>query len=132
MSMSELPSDLPAAGPEPAELVDMSPELERIRTATYQGRDPDHLVTAVVDGEGIVVRIQFATMVGTHAPAAVENAVLIAVAAAQDRLEDAWRELTARLDPAQPEPTPADDAHGGIELVFEPAPDEQGEAHGSA
>jgi DNA-binding protein YbaB len=103
--------------------IDVSADLERLKSATYTGRDPDHLVTAIVDGDGIVVSIRFATMVGSRAPEAVESAVLAAVATAQERIDDAWRALAARMDPAQPE-TAGHAAHGGVELAFDPTAEE--------
>ena len=71
-------------------------DLARLRAASYTGRDPANLATATVDGNGMVVRIGFATTVGMHAPQAVEEAVRAAVAAAVQSLNDAW----LALDPA--------------------------------
>jgi hypothetical protein len=34
--------------------------MDRLRTNTFLGRDPDNLVTAVVDGDGTVESITFA------------------------------------------------------------------------
>jgi hypothetical protein len=70
-------------------------DLQQLQAATYTGRDPANLATAVVDGQGQVVRISFATTVGMHGPQAVEDAVLAAVGAATRSLADAW----AALDP---------------------------------
>jgi hypothetical protein len=64
-----------------------------LRAATFTGRDPGHLATAVVDGQGLLVRITFATTVGMHAPPAVEDAVRSAVAAAVQAMNDAWLAL---------------------------------------
>jgi hypothetical protein len=72
-------------------------DLRRLRSATYSGRDPGNLVTATVDGEGMVARIVFATTIGMHAPPVVEEAVLAAVAAAVRSMNDAW----SALDPQQ-------------------------------
>jgi len=62
----------------PSELIDPA-QLERaeqaVRAATYEGRDPQHLVTAVVDADGLVVRIGFGRTVGSHAPEAVTGLV---------------------------------------------------------
>jgi hypothetical protein len=98
--------------------IDVPSEWQRLRDDTYQGRDPDNLVTAVVDGHGMVVAIRFAKTIGLRTDPAAEEAVRVAISAAQERLADAWRELTARLDAA----TPTDDEplHGGLELAYEP------------
>ena len=40
--------------------------IDLLRTSSFTGRDPENLVTAVVDGDGMVDRITFATTV-THA-----------------------------------------------------------------
>src|SRR6185369_9014556 len=53
----------------------VSAEIQRIRSATYTGRDPANLATAVVDGQAQLVRVTFATTVGMHPPQAVEDAV---------------------------------------------------------
>jgi DNA-binding protein YbaB len=79
-------------------------ELDRVKAATYTGRDPEHLVTASVDGDGLVSRIRFAASVGTRAPEAVEAAVITAVAAAQRQLDEAWRDLAAQIQPQPDEP----------------------------
>jgi hypothetical protein len=71
-------------------------DLTRLRAATYTGRDPANLATATVDGNGMVVRIGFATTVGMRSPQAVEEAVRGAVAAALRSMNDAW----LALDPA--------------------------------
>ena len=72
-------------------------DVERLRSAAFTGRDQGNLVTAIVDGQGLVVRISFATTIGMHAPQAVEEAIRAAVAAAVRSMNDAW----ARLDPQQ-------------------------------
>lgn len=125
--------------PAPDGPVDAPAELERLRSATYTGRDPDHLVTAVVDGDGVVVRVRFASMVGTRTPDVVESAVLTAVAAAQGQLDDAWRDLAARMDGerAEPDERPAaateDLAEGGVAIggVRPPDDDARGDSDGT-
>jgi DNA-binding protein YbaB len=51
-------------------------------TATYTGRDADNLVTAVIDTDGLVERIQFGTTALSRPPDVLERAVLDAVGAA--------------------------------------------------
>ena len=84
-------------------------EIQRIRSATYTGRDPANLATAVVDGQAQLVRINLATTVGMHPPQAVEDAVKAAVVAAVQSLTDAW----TALDPGRGLAEPAEDAGGG-------------------
>lgn len=83
-------------------------ELARLRAATYQGHDPGRLVTAVVDGEGLVTRVTFAQTIGRHEPSVVGEAVRVAVTAAQQRLGRAIGELADRVAPAEPEPARPD------------------------
>jgi hypothetical protein len=84
-------------------------EIQRIRSATYTGRDPANLATAVVDGQAQLVRVNFATTVGMHPPQAVEDAVKAAVVAAVRSLTDAW----SALDPARGLAEPAEGSGGG-------------------
>jgi hypothetical protein len=90
-------------------------DLTRLRAATYTGRDPANLAMATVDGEGMVVRIGFASTVGMHAPQAVEDAVRAAVAAALRSLNDAWLTLDPAhgLDEDQQDDERGDDERGG-------------------
>ena len=103
--MSSAPDPVPTQ-----ELIDPA-QLERaeqiVRAATYEGRDPQHLVTAVVDADGLVVRVAFGRTVGSHAPEAVDQAVLAAIDAAQQRMTGAWRDLAARLQDGAPEAEPS-------------------------
>jgi len=87
----------------------VSAEIQSIRSATYTGRDPGNLATAVVDGQAQLVRITFATTVGMHPAQAVEDAVLAAVGAAVRSLTDAW----SALDPGRGLDDPAD-SEGGV------------------
>ena len=87
----------------------VSAEIQRIRSATYTGRDPANLATAVVDGQAQLVRVTFATTVGMHPPQAVEDAVKAAVVAAVRSLTDAW----SALDPARGLEEPAEGSGGG-------------------
>jgi hypothetical protein len=82
---------------DPEPVVDVPAELARVRAATYTGRDPEHLATAIVDADGVVVRIAFASTVGMRPLAVLERAVVIAVDAAQQQMNDAWRALAGRL-----------------------------------
>ena len=68
-------------------------ELATVRAATFTGHDPDNLVTAIVDGEAMVVRISFAGTVGTRRPEVVEAAVRTAVDAARAAMVQAWQAL---------------------------------------
>jgi DNA-binding protein YbaB len=122
------PSDPTAGIPDLIGLVDMQAEMERISKATFTGRDPDNFVTAVVDGDGIVVRITFGSTIGGRAPAAVENAILAAVAAAQERTEEEWQRLADRLSPTPTESTAADANDGGLELAYDPGTEEAPDA----
>lgn len=61
-------------------------ELDRVRAGTYQGTDPARLVTAVVDGDGLVTRVTFGRSIGRYHPDDVDAAVCAAIAAAQARL----------------------------------------------
>jgi DNA-binding protein YbaB len=119
-------SSAPDPASAPPELIDLA-QLERaeqaVRAATYEGRDPQHLVTAVVDADGLVVRVGFGRTVGSHAPEAVEQAVLAAIDAAQQRMNEAWRDLAARLQERAPaaEPSPFGETQPYVE-----EPDERG------
>ncbi|GIG88459.1 YbaB/EbfC family nucleoid-associated protein [Plantactinospora endophytica] len=77
-------------------------QWQRLSADTYQGSDPARLVTAVVDGQGTVVRVTFVKTVARHDPAVVEEAVLAAVAAAQQRLGDAIAAIAAEVLPPVP------------------------------
>jgi hypothetical protein len=79
---------------------DYTADLERLRAATYTGRDPDHLVTAVVNGHGVVARIRFGATVERRGPAQVEEAIRIAVDAAQAGASRAWQQFAARVEAA--------------------------------
>lgn len=86
-------------------------DIQSLRSASYTGRDPANLATAVVDGQAQVVRISFATTIGMHAPQAVEDAVLAAIGAAVRSLTDAW----SALDPGRglDEPVHTGEQSGG-------------------
>jgi hypothetical protein len=93
------------ADPDP--VVDMPAELARVRAATYTGRDPENLVTAIVDADGVVVRIAFASTVGMRPLSVLERAVVVAVEAAQQQMNDAWHALARRVPTTvEPEETP--------------------------
>ena len=114
------------AGADPLGDVDLVAEQARLNTATYFGRDPEHLVTAVVDGEGVVMRIRFAGTADTRTPEALEQAVVAAVTVAQQRMADAWLDLAARVDPALAAPPREPPTYGGIEQAVDT------EAHGAS
>ncbi|MEN3608739.1 YbaB/EbfC family nucleoid-associated protein [Plantactinospora sp. ZYX-F-223] len=75
---------------------------QRLLADTYQGTDPARLVTSVVDGQGVVLRVTFAKTIARHDPSVVEEAVLASVAAAQQRLGDALAEVAAEVVPPVP------------------------------
>jgi hypothetical protein len=77
---------------------DYAAEFERIRAATYTGRDRENLVTAVVGGDGLVERVRFGATIGTRSPRLVADAIVAAVDAAQHQARQAWHELAARMD----------------------------------
>ncbi|MDW5327945.1 YbaB/EbfC family nucleoid-associated protein [Plantactinospora sp. KLBMP9567] len=102
-----MPMDDPPAAP--ADLVALEAsiarteaEWQRLQAATYEGSDPGRLVTSVVDGQGVVVRVTFAATIARHDPAVVEEAVRAAVTAAQQRLGDALAALAAEVAPTAP------------------------------
>ncbi|GAA4154765.1 hypothetical protein GCM10022251_25410 [Phytohabitans flavus] len=68
-------------------------DLARLRAATYAGRDPRGLAAATVDGDGLVVEVTFADGIGRHQPAAVGEAVRLAVSDARQRMAAAYRAL---------------------------------------
>ncbi|MFY1670172.1 YbaB/EbfC family nucleoid-associated protein [Plantactinospora sp. WMMB334] len=112
------PTTITTPGATPAGLAELEAsiarteaEWQRLRAGSYEGGDPARLVTCVVDGEGLVVRVTFAPTVARHDPAVVEDAVLAAVAAAQQRLGDACAALAAGATPSATVPSPA--AAGG-------------------
>jgi DNA-binding protein YbaB len=109
-----------SAPPASPELIDPA-QVERVeqavRASTYEGRDPQHLVTAVVDADGLVARVGFGRTVGSHDAEAVEQAVLAAIGAAQQRMNDAWRDLAARMREGAPSSEPA--PFGGAEPSVE-------------
>jgi DNA-binding protein YbaB len=71
---------------------------EALRAQTFTGRDPENLVTAVVDGDGMVARITFVASVTGRRPRAVAAAVLAAISDAQRRGTEAVLELSAARD----------------------------------
>lgn len=87
---------------------DPTAAIEAVRAGSYSGRDRDNLVTATIDGTGLITRIRFAGTVGMRDPAVVEAAVLAAVEAAKAQLAQAWTELDG---PATPSRDPDDLAY---------------------
>ncbi|MEN3310205.1 MAG: hypothetical protein V7603_6407 [Micromonosporaceae bacterium] len=87
-------------------LDDLIAGLERVRAGTYQGRDRNRLVTALVDGDGLVVKIAFAETVAGRDRRIVEMAVQEAVRAARQRLAGAFGRLaaTGRAEPSDAGP----------------------------
>jgi DNA-binding protein YbaB len=83
-------------------IAETTAELERLRAATYQGQDRARLVTAVVDGEGIVVKVTFTPSISRYEPDVVGDAVRAAVGAAQERLGQAIGAVVARVAPVPP------------------------------
>ncbi len=85
----------------PVDPANIAAEVARIRSAAFAGRDADHLVSAEVDGEGIVTAVRLAATARTREPRVVEAAVLEAVAAAQAELQRVWHEAAARWRPEE-------------------------------
>ncbi|MFY1691709.1 hypothetical protein [Plantactinospora sp. WMMB782] len=90
----------------PAELAVLEASIARtearwrqLLAGTYQGSDPARLVSSVVDGEGVVVEVRFVRTIARHDPAVVEQAVLAAVSAAQQRLGAALADVAAEVLP---------------------------------
>jgi hypothetical protein len=79
-------------------IAELTGELERLRAATYQGSDPNGLAIATVDGDGTILKIRFARPVSRYHPVAVGEAVRVAVAAAQQRVAEAFGELAKRAE----------------------------------
>ncbi len=94
-----LPVPLVVDAAAPADPAAVAAEVARIRSAAFAGRDPDHLVSAAVDGEGLVTAVRLAGTARTREPRVVEAAVLAAIAAAQSELQRAWQEAAARWRP---------------------------------
>jgi DNA-binding protein YbaB len=84
-----------SAPPPEVSLDDLIAGLERVRASTYQSRDRNRLVTAVVDGDGLVVKIAFGDTVAGRDRRTVEMAVQEAVRAARQRLAEAFGRLAA-------------------------------------
>jgi hypothetical protein len=95
-------------------------ELAALKSATYTGHDPDHLVAAVVDGEGLVHHVRFAGTAATRSREAIERAVVVAVAAAHERMDEAWRAVASRQFPELAAPATAPATYGGIEMAYDP------------
>ena len=94
--------------------------LERLKTATYTGRDPEHLVSVVVDGEAMVTRIRFAGTAVTRSPEVVERAISVALEAAGRQVDDAVRAVVGDSFPRQAA-APKDESYGGVEAAYDPA-----------
>lgn len=78
--------------------VPFAAQARQIEEATYTGRDPEHLVTAIVAGDGVVTRIRFGATVASRPATAVEAAVLAAVGAARREAERDWSALADQTD----------------------------------
>jgi DNA-binding protein YbaB len=96
-------------------------ELKRLKAATYTGRDPEHLVTVVVDGEAMVNRIRFAGTAVTRSTEVVERAIAAAVNNAQRQVDAAVRAVVGKQHPELATPQPRDESYGGIEAAYDPA-----------
>ncbi|GAA5185040.1 hypothetical protein GCM10023322_27890 [Rugosimonospora acidiphila] len=95
-------------------------QLERLKSASYTGRDPEHLVSAVVDGDGMVTRIRFAGTAVTRAPQVVERAVATAIQAAQRQVDAAARAAVGKAFPHLGAAPEEDESYGGIEMAVGP------------
>jgi DNA-binding protein YbaB len=96
-------------------------ELERLKTVTYTGRDPEHLVSVVVDGNAMVTRIRFAGTAATRSPEVVERAISVAMNAAQRQVDDAVRAVVGTAFPHLAAPPADDESYGGVEAAYDPA-----------
>jgi DNA-binding protein YbaB len=74
---------------------DLIADFDRVRAGRYPGRDRAGLVTATVDGDGLIVKVTFVNTIGRHDPRMVEEAVRAAVQAARRRLTEALGALAA-------------------------------------
>ncbi|HEY7224463.1 MAG TPA: YbaB/EbfC family nucleoid-associated protein [Micromonosporaceae bacterium] len=72
--------------------------FQQAYSATYTARDPEHLVTAEVSGNGIVEKIRLGSTAMNRPPEIVEQAVLAAIAAAQAQGRSASHAITEQLD----------------------------------
>jgi hypothetical protein len=72
--------------------------FDRVRGASYTGRDPDHLASVVIGGDGVVVRIRLGATATMRPAEQVERAVLAAIGAAQAELGRATQEITAWIE----------------------------------
>jgi DNA-binding protein YbaB len=101
--------------------------LERLKTATYTGRDPEHLVTVVVDGEAMVTRIRFAGTAVTRSREVVERAIAVAIDAAGRQVDAAMGAVVGKSFPhlATPQTAHASygavESYGGVEAAYDPA-----------
>lgn len=88
--------------------------LNLLRTRTFAGRDPENLVTALVDGAGMVERITFAATASARRPQTLAAAVLSAIADGQTKGIEALMDLAEARDAAgwNP-PTPVEGIVGG-------------------
>jgi DNA-binding protein YbaB len=105
--------------------VGLSRAAERLRSQTFTGRDPENLVTALVDGDGMVDRITFATTITGRRPQAVASAVLAAIVDARRRSVEALTELSTARDSgvAATGPPAPDGIVGGLADPSSTAPD---------
>jgi hypothetical protein len=70
-------------------LADMRAGFDRIRTASYEGRDPAGLATATIDGTGLLTGLRLVPTIARHPADEVGEAVRAAVAAANVRRAEA-------------------------------------------
>jgi DNA-binding protein YbaB len=95
--------------------------LDRLKTQTYTGRDPEHLVTVVVDGEAMVTRIRFAGTAATRSAEVVERATSAALEAAVRQVDAAVRAVAGKRFPQLAGPPVEDESYGGVEAAYDPA-----------
>jgi DNA-binding protein YbaB len=101
----------------------MRERLAELKTATYPGRDAEHLVTVVIDGDAMVNRIRFASTASTRSIDVVERAIAAALASAQAQRDKAVRAVIGQSFPELAAPAAEPVTYGGIEMAYEEAGD---------
>jgi DNA-binding protein YbaB len=96
---------------------DFVAEAKRLDATEYTGRDPDNLVTAVLTGDGTVVRILFGNTVSARSAGQVEQAILAAMSDAQRQAKHVFQEYLARFQATATEFTAAVVEYERVELA---------------
>jgi DNA-binding protein YbaB len=120
------PEDFPAVDVEEDQRIWR--QLADLKHATYVGRDAEHLVSVVIDGEAMVNRIRFSSSSATRPMDVVERAIAAAFASAQSRLDLAARAVVGPTFPHLAAPAAEPLTDGGIEMAYDPEITEAGDA----